>query len=290
MFQACLSKLNTSTTITAAADGFVTLKVQNCTGKKFVTGKVTKNGNPSAHWDQMHRQEGEEPVPGVTQGPFHPVRQNHQWVWSLHCGIPRNTAAANPLPKATAPTAPKPQEATSKPATPPCAAARLGTPHVLNKHWCPMEDSAVLHACVPWRTALSSHACVPRRTALSSHVWLMLGITMLVLQALDCPVERLLFTILDIGILSKEHQLNKVFDGTNNYAVYRHLLTANAHPAVPLIVVTSSLQKKSPAPLCSQTTPMLRRCSSTSARTMEGCLVQYHILPVCMIQDWINKP
>ncbi|KAJ7835269.1 hypothetical protein B0H14DRAFT_3142132 [Mycena olivaceomarginata] len=82
---------------------------------------------------------------------------------------------------------------------------------------------------------------------------------MLMLQALDRPVERLSFTILDIGIPSKEQyrQLNKVFDGTNSCTVYRHLLAANAHPTVPH---------------CRDIISTPRRCASTSAYPHNGRL------------------
>jgi hypothetical protein len=62
-------------------------------------------------------------------------------------------------------------------ATHPRPAAHLGTPHVLNEHWCFTEDSTVL----PWLRAVT--------VQLFDSVELMLGVTMLVLQALDCPVE-----------------------------------------------------------------------------------------------------
>ncbi|KAJ6610876.1 ras guanine nucleotide exchange factor domain-containing protein [Mycena sp. CBHHK59/15] len=51
------------------------------------------------------------------------------------------------------------------------------------------------------------------------------------------PVERLSLTILDVVIPSKEQyrQLNRLFDGANNDAIYRRVLAANAYPTVPLI-------------------------------------------------------
>ncbi|KAJ7863073.1 ras guanine nucleotide exchange factor domain-containing protein [Mycena olivaceomarginata] len=117
------------------------------------------------------------------------------------------------------------------------------------------------------------------------------------------PVERLSLTILDVAIPSKEQyrQLNKVFDGANNYAVYRRLLAANAHPAVPLIVVLRKdiiSTKEVSGPVALTNDPDAEktlinfsayRMLKKTIRSMEGCLVQYHIQPVRMIQDWIDK-
>ncbi|KAF8147317.1 ras guanine nucleotide exchange factor domain-containing protein, partial [Mycena galopus ATCC 62051] len=116
------------------------------------------------------------------------------------------------------------------------------------------------------------------------------------------PVERLSLTILDIALPSKEQYraLNTLFNGANNYAVYRRLLAANAYPAVPLIVVlakTSSPPRKSPAPWRSRTTPapkdpdQLQRVPDAQEDYLYdgSCLVQYNISPIRMIQDWIDK-
>ncbi|KAK7048394.1 cell division control protein Cdc25 [Favolaschia claudopus] len=117
------------------------------------------------------------------------------------------------------------------------------------------------------------------------------------------PVERLSFTILDIAIPSKEQyrQLNTLFDGTNNYSIYRRLLNASSYPAVPLMLVLRKdviATKEISGPIAMTNDPdaektlihfnAYRKLQKTIC-TMEDCLVPYNIPPIRMIQDWIDK-
>ncbi|KAJ6457851.1 hypothetical protein C8R47DRAFT_1203339 [Mycena vitilis] len=79
------------------------------------------------------------------------------------------------------------------------------------------------------------------------------------------PVERLSLTILEVGISSKEQyrQLNRLFDGTNNYALYRRTLAANNLPAVPLSRVRVRVSHPRRARL---DVPTARDACSSSAR------------------------
>ncbi|KAF7365182.1 Cell division control protein Cdc25 [Mycena venus] len=117
------------------------------------------------------------------------------------------------------------------------------------------------------------------------------------------PVERLSLTILDVAIPSKEQyrQLNRLFDGANNYAVYRRVLAANVYPAVPLIVVLRKdviSTKEISGPMALTNDPDAEktlinfsayRMLKKTICTMEACLVPYNIPPVRMIQEWIDK-
>ncbi|KAJ7175922.1 ras guanine nucleotide exchange factor domain-containing protein [Mycena filopes] len=117
------------------------------------------------------------------------------------------------------------------------------------------------------------------------------------------PVERLSQTILDVGIPSKEQyrQLNRLFDGANNYSVYRRALAENAYPAVPLIVVLrkdviSTNEISGPMALTNDPSAEKTLINFSAYRlirrticTMEACLVPFDILPVGVIQDWIAK-
>ncbi|KAJ6585046.1 ras guanine nucleotide exchange factor domain-containing protein [Mycena capillaripes] len=117
------------------------------------------------------------------------------------------------------------------------------------------------------------------------------------------PVERLSLTILNVAIPSKEQyrQLNRLFDGANNYAVYRRTLAANAYPAVPLILVLrkdviSTNEISGPVALTNDPGAEKTLINFSAFRTlkktictMETCLVPYNIQPVGMIQDWIGK-
>ncbi|KAJ7784505.1 ras guanine nucleotide exchange factor domain-containing protein [Mycena metata] len=117
------------------------------------------------------------------------------------------------------------------------------------------------------------------------------------------PVERLSLTILDVGIPSKEQyrQLNRLFDGANNYSVYRRALAENAYPAVPLIVVLrkdviSTNEISGPVALTNEAGAEKTLINFSAFRlirrticTMEACLVPYNILLVGVIQDWIAQ-
>ncbi|KAJ6477379.1 ras guanine nucleotide exchange factor domain-containing protein [Mycena vitilis] len=117
------------------------------------------------------------------------------------------------------------------------------------------------------------------------------------------PVERLSLTILEVGISSKEQyrQLNRLFDGTNNYALYRRTLAANNLPAVPLILVLrkdviSTTEISGPVALTNDPDGPKNLINFSAYRmlkkticTMEACLVRYDIQAVGMIQDWIDK-
>ncbi|KAJ7328845.1 hypothetical protein DFH08DRAFT_883359 [Mycena albidolilacea] len=131
------SKLDTSTAIAAAADGSVTLKVQNFnagadgstsvsvevdqtgTGKKFVAGKVTKNGNPKpskVETDQVtfSLPAGTKCAGGKAKNLCLVSVKTTSGFGACTVVSQGNAAAANPPPKAAAPAAPKPQAATSK--------------------------------------------------------------------------------------------------------------------------------------------------------------------------------
>ncbi|KAJ6508749.1 ras guanine nucleotide exchange factor domain-containing protein [Mycena sanguinolenta] len=124
------------------------------------------------------------------------------------------------------------------------------------------------------------------------------------------PVERLSLTILslltdiqDVAIPSKEQyrQLNRLFNGANNYAVYRRILAASNDPAVPLIVVlrkdiistkeVSGPMALTPDPNAEKTLINFSayRMIKRTIRAMEKCLVQYNIQSIRMIRDWIDK-
>ncbi|KAF7344744.1 Cell division control protein Cdc25 [Mycena venus] len=108
----------------------------------------------------------------------------------------------------------------------------------------------------------------------------------------------------DVAIPSKEQyrQLNRLFDGANNNAVYRRVLAANSYPAMPLIVVLrkdiiSTNEISGPMALTNdpdaEKTLIHFSAYQMLKKTicmMEACLVPYNILPVHMIQEWINKP
>ncbi|KAJ7044183.1 ras guanine nucleotide exchange factor domain-containing protein [Mycena alexandri] len=117
------------------------------------------------------------------------------------------------------------------------------------------------------------------------------------------PVERLSLTILDVGIPSKEQyrQLNRLFNGANNYSVYRRAIAENAYPAVPLIVVLrkdviSTNEISGPVALTNEPGAAKALINFSAFRlirrticTMEACLVPYNILLVGVIQDWIAQ-
>ncbi|KAJ7812090.1 hypothetical protein B0H14DRAFT_2459252, partial [Mycena olivaceomarginata] len=131
------SKLDTSTAIAAAADGSVTLKVQNFnagadgstsvsvevdqmgTGKKSVAGKVTKNGNPKpskVETDQVtfSLPAGTKCAGGKAKNLCLVSVKTTSGFGACTVVSQGNAAAANPPPKAAPPAAPKPQAATSK--------------------------------------------------------------------------------------------------------------------------------------------------------------------------------
>ncbi|KAJ7935706.1 ras guanine nucleotide exchange factor domain-containing protein [Mycena leptocephala] len=120
------------------------------------------------------------------------------------------------------------------------------------------------------------------------------------------PVERLSLTILDLAIPSKEQyrQLNKIFDGANNYAVYRRVLTANTYPAVPLIFVLrkdviSTNEISGPVALTNDPGAEKTLINFSAFRMLKkticselGLIPSTYgilILSVAMIQDWIDK-
>ncbi|KAJ7459906.1 ras guanine nucleotide exchange factor domain-containing protein [Mycena latifolia] len=117
------------------------------------------------------------------------------------------------------------------------------------------------------------------------------------------PVERLSLTILDVAVPSKEQyrKLNAIFDGTNNFAVYRRVLAENDMPAVPLMVVLhkdviSANELSGPVALTNEPDAAKTLIHFSAFRmlkrticTMESCLVQYKIDPAPAIQDWIRN-
>ncbi|KAJ7107268.1 ras guanine nucleotide exchange factor domain-containing protein [Mycena crocata] len=116
------------------------------------------------------------------------------------------------------------------------------------------------------------------------------------------PVERLSLTILDLATSSKEQyrKLNAIFDGTNNFAVYRRALAANDYPAVPHMTVLrkdaiSASEVSGPVALTNDPDAPKTLIHFSAFRMlkkticiMEGCLAQYKIKPVPIIQDWIQ--
>ncbi|KAJ7134678.1 ras guanine nucleotide exchange factor domain-containing protein [Mycena epipterygia] len=116
------------------------------------------------------------------------------------------------------------------------------------------------------------------------------------------PVERLSLTILDIAIPSKEQyrKLNAIFDGTNNFAVYRRAFSATSTPAVPLMTVLhkdviSANEISGPVALTNDPDAAKTLIHFSAFRmikkticTMEACLVPFNIEPVPIIQDWIR--
>ncbi|KAJ7644180.1 ras guanine nucleotide exchange factor domain-containing protein [Roridomyces roridus] len=116
------------------------------------------------------------------------------------------------------------------------------------------------------------------------------------------PVERLSLTILDLAIPSKEQyrKLNTLFDGANNFSVYRRALFESPFPAVPLLSVfrkdTVSLTEIS-GPIALTDDPdaekslihvSVFRILEKTIRTMECFLGAYQIDRIPMIQDWIQ--
>ncbi|KAF7346360.1 Cell division control protein Cdc25 [Mycena sanguinolenta] len=113
------------------------------------------------------------------------------------------------------------------------------------------------------------------------------------------PVERLSLTILDIAVPSKEQyrQLNRLFNGANNYAVYRRVLATNNDPASSSAKDIISTKEVS-GPMALTNDPDAEktlinfsayRMIEKTIRAMERCLVQYNIQSIRMIQDWIDK-
>ncbi|KAJ7212061.1 ras guanine nucleotide exchange factor domain-containing protein [Mycena pura] len=117
------------------------------------------------------------------------------------------------------------------------------------------------------------------------------------------PVERLSLTILQISILSKEQyrKLNGLFDGANNFVVYRRALAEKDLPAVPLMTVlrkdTISANEISGSVALTDDPDAEKRLINFSAFrmlkkvicTMEACLISFKIKPIVVIQDWIRS-
>ncbi|KAJ7761525.1 ras guanine nucleotide exchange factor domain-containing protein [Mycena maculata] len=115
------------------------------------------------------------------------------------------------------------------------------------------------------------------------------------------PVERLSLTILNIAIPSKEQyrKLNAMFNGTNNFAVYRRAFAENNFPAVPYMTVlhkdaVSANEISGPLALTNDPDAEKKLIHFSAFRilqkticTMEDCLLPYRIDSVPIIQNWI---